>query len=98
MTPPESTPSGRFSPGRIAWLSGPLLAASAIATMVGLIPASGPRVQVRWRDSVDADQRPSLERRLHLVNPTLSPGDKLGVRAQRQFTSERLDACESADD
>ena len=62
----------------LVWITGPLLALLVITGLLSFVPPSGPRVQVRWRDTVSAGQRQMFERRLHLVNPTFVQGTSWG--------------------
>lgn len=57
-------------PRKLVWLSAPLLAVIVVLVLVWLVPASGPAIQVSWSHSLSVGQRQSLERRLHLINPT----------------------------
>jgi hypothetical protein len=62
----------------LAWLSGPVIAVLVVTALVYALPTSGVALQIRWSGSVDAAQRQSLERRVHLINATFIEGTRWG--------------------
>ena len=80
MTDDVALESARLRPvpRRLVWLLGPLIAVIVILVLVRLVPASGPMIEVSWRNTLPVAQRQTLERRLHLVNPTYLEGTRWG--------------------